>query len=780
MTSTGPAPAAPGPSVAAPRRFRPELQGLRAVAVVLVVVYHVWLNRVSGGVDVFFVLTGFLLTGQLLRAAGRIAVPVLRQWARTFGRLLPAALVVLLGTVVGAALVLPESRWLQTVREVVASSLFLQNWQLAADSVDYAARNNAASVVQHFWSLSIQVQFMLTAPVLMLGVVTLARARGTSPRRLLAALLGAVFLGSLSYSVLLTATDQPFAYFHSLTRLWEFALGGLLALWIDRIPLSAHLRVRLGWIGVVGLVACGMVLQVDAVFPGFAALWPTTCAALVLLAGDTGSRSGADRLLASAPLRRLGDLSYALYLWHWPLLVLALVWSRQDQLGVGAGLAVIAVALGLSVVTERIVDLAQDPFRAGVAGLAVVLAVTGCWQFVAVVRTTSDAVVGSDLHPGAMGGDVPLADLLPAPAGVTEDWVRLEQWDCAPLRGIEWDACRLPVEDEPERRIVLVGDSHVQQFAGALVPIAERSDWQLISMVRGACPYSTASEVDKGPAEQACLDWNEAAAAEIAELRPDAVVTLASRDVRPGLTEQTPPGFVERWRQLDDLGIPVLAVRDNPRFDYSPATASSSSGAAAPSAAWPARGLLPGAAVGAAPRRPAERHVPRHRRRRLRRRAVPRGDRQRARLPRRQPPHRHLRDHAGPAAGGPDPRVAGLVGSIPFRPAHLTASVHDVAGAVPGRRGGGIRALSPRPPARPRPRPARRRRRGRAVRNDARCSPTHGWSSRNSRTRPWGCATQSVPSSVARASMRSPRAVRRAAAASELRLSARACAPATG
>ncbi|QJY44849.1 acyltransferase family protein [Pseudonocardia broussonetiae] len=571
MTSTGPAPAAPGPSVAAPRRFRPELQGLRAVAVALVVVYHVWFNRVSGGVDVFFVITGFLLTGQLLRATGRTAVPVLRQWARTLGRLLPAALVVLLGTVVGGALVLPESRWMQAVREVLASSLFLQNWRLAADSVDYAARNDGASIVQHFWSLSIQVQVMLAAPVVMLGVVALARARGTSPRRLLAALLGAVLLGSLCCSVLLTATDQPFAYFHTLTRLWEFALGGLLALVIDRVPLGARLRVRLGWIGLVGLVACGMVLQVDAVFPGYAALWPTTCAALVLLAGDTGSRSGADRFLASAPLRRLGDLSYALYLWHWPLLVLALVWSREDQLGVGAGLAVIAVALGLSVVTERLVELARDPFRVGVAGLAVVLAVTGCWQFVAVSRTTSDAVVGSDLHPGAVGGDVPLADLLPAPAGVTEDWVRLEQWDCAPLRGIAWDACRLPVEDEPERRIVLVGDSHVQQLAGALVPIAERSGWQLISMVLGACPYSTASEVDKGAGEQACLDWNEAAAAEIADLRPDAVVTLASRDVRPGLTEQTPVGFVERWRQLDDLGIPVLAVRDNPRFDYSPA-----------------------------------------------------------------------------------------------------------------------------------------------------------------------------------------------------------------
>lgn len=569
MTSTGAAPAAPGPPVATQRRFRPELQGLRAVAVLLVVVYHVWFGRVSGGVDVFFLITGFLLTGQLLRSADRAAVPVLRQWARTLGRLLPAALVVLLGTVVAGALVLPESRWLQTVREVLASALFLQNWQLAADSVDYAAQNNVASVVQHFWSLSIQVQVMLAAPVLMLAVVAAARGAGASPRRYLMLLLAGVFAVSLGYSVVLTAVDQPFAYFHTFTRLWEFAFGGLLALVIDRVRLSSWLRVRLGWVGLVGLVACGLVLQVDAVFPGWAALWPTACAALVLVAGDTGSRSGADRLLASAPLRRLGDLSYALYLWHWPLLVLTLVWTREERLGLGAGLTLIAVALGLSVLTERLVRRPRDPFRAGVAGLAVVLAVTACWQLVALARTASDDVVGTDLHPGALGGDVPVADLLPAPAGVTEDWVRLEQWDCATLSRFDWNACRLPGVEEPQRRIVLVGDSHVQQFAGAFVPIAEQANWQLTVMVFGACPFSTVSEVD--PEAQACRDWNDAAAAEIAELRPDAVVTLASRDVRVGLTEQTPDGFVERWKQLAELGIPVLAVRDNPRFDHSPA-----------------------------------------------------------------------------------------------------------------------------------------------------------------------------------------------------------------
>ncbi|MGQ0719903.1 MAG: acyltransferase family protein, partial [Pseudonocardiales bacterium] len=158
----------PAPADAANRtaRYRPELQGLRALAVALVVVYHVWFNRVSGGVDVFFLVSGFLLTGQLVRAAQRGPIALRPLWGRMATRLLPVALTVLLTTVAAAILVLPEGRWFQTIREVAASALFLQNWRLAADAVDYAAQNNTASVVQHFWSLSIQGQVFVAWPLL--------------------------------------------------------------------------------------------------------------------------------------------------------------------------------------------------------------------------------------------------------------------------------------------------------------------------------------------------------------------------------------------------------------------------------------------------------------------------------------------------------------------------------------------------------------------------------------------------------------------------------------
>ena len=352
-------------------------------------------------------------------------------------RLLPAAVTVLLGTVLAAAVLLPEGRWNQTVREVVAAALFLENWQLAADSVDYAARNNATSVVQHFWSLSIQVQFFLIWPVLVAVVAMVARgAVHRLHTHLSIALLG-VFAMSLTYSVALTITNQPLAYFHTLTRLWEFALGGLLALWMGRFPWTREERVAFGWVGVVGLLVCGAVLPVGAVFPGIAALWPTACGGLVLLAGVTRSRYGVDRLLTLRPgaVRRRPELL--------PL-PLALAGARPVHGGAGAGRRRVLRRhrrdRGLRDARDphppvRRAAGAPPPHRASAtptgsarSGVAAVLVAAGCWQLVTVQRAHT-APIGDAAHPGALAlvdGPPAEAPLLPAPVSVYDDWVRVD------------------------------------------------------------------------------------------------------------------------------------------------------------------------------------------------------------------------------------------------------------------------------------------------------------------------------------------------------------------
>jgi len=553
----------------APPRFRPELHGLRAVAVALVVVYHVWFGRVSGGVDVFFVLTGFLLVGRLAPAAAAGPLPLRRMWTRNAARLLPAATTVLLATLVTATLLLPGGRLPQTVREVVTALLFMENWQLAADAVDYGARNNIPSVVQHFWSLSIQGQVLIVFPLL---VALLAVAgRGPRLRVRLAITLTALTATSLAFSIALTALDQPLAYFHSLTRIWEFTLGGLLALGIHRIELSRWLRVLLGWTGVLGLLACGAVLQVGSVFPGYAALWPTCCAALVLVAATSGSRWGVDRLLATRPVQYVGDLSYTLYLWHWPVLVFTLVYTGRKEIGVLGGLAVIVTSLALAALTYHLVERPSGR-RVAAAGLvAVLLAATGWSGYLSAAATPPGP--RDDRHPGALvltgaAAPVPGVAALPPMVSVYEDWIRTDLWDCTPMAGHSRKVCRQPVAEPAQRRIAIVGDSHVQQYAGALEPLARYYNWQLISIVLGGCPFSATAAADgKDPT---CVRWNAAALREIAALRPDAVVTMATRDVRRGLTEIVPAGFVTQWERLDALGIPVLAIRDNPRFSQSP------------------------------------------------------------------------------------------------------------------------------------------------------------------------------------------------------------------
>ena len=596
----------PEPGAAVPaRKFRPEIQGLRALAALLVVVYHVWLGRISGGVDVFFLISGFLITGQLYRARSRGRIEFQPMWGRMIKRLFPAALTVLAAVIAVSLVLLPEYRWFQTIREVFAAALYLENWQLASDSVDYFAQHNGASLVQHYWSLSIQGQFYVVWPLL-IGLVGLvaARARLNLWWSLLAT-MAITFTASLAFSVYLTVVNQPLAYFHSATRIWEFALGGLLALVIDRVVLAKPVALVLGWVGVIGIAICGMVLRVGSVFPGYLALWPTVAAALVIAAGATGSKVGADRLLSSRPLVYLGNLSFALYLWHWPVLLLYLIARDRPSVGLLGGTLVIGVSVVLAVLTYHFVEepvrrseigarTRWGAYRFGVLTLAVLLLAVGGWQYYGKQQAAKYAVnADNPMYPGAQA----LHDgtLLPVRKGVTpapsymalaDDWIGTDAAHCsAAARNPELKICRTD-EPSPVKRVVLIGDSHAEQYLGALRPYAEKHHWQIFSMLRGGCPFTHRSapypDLDPG-----CVRWNRDAVAEIAEMRPDAVVTVGSREVRPGLTEMIPTGYVDSWRDVTAHDIPVVALRDNPRFPRAPVTCVQNKGADAPACATP-------------------------------------------------------------------------------------------------------------------------------------------------------------------------------------------------
>ncbi|GAA1757573.1 acyltransferase family protein [Streptomonospora arabica] len=576
--------------------FRPELQGLRAVAVLLVAVYHIWLGRVSGGVDVFLLLTGFLITGSLLRAVERGGrVDYAAFWSRLVKRLFPGAAAALAGILAASYLFLPATAWRDAISGTIASALYFQNWHLALSSVDYLAQNSGAGPAQHFWSLSVQGQFYLVWPVLITAAAALARAAGWPLRRVVTAALALVFAASLAYSVAVTAADQPWAYFDTGARLWELALGGLLALALPHLRLRRLPRILLGWVGLAALVSCGLLVNVSTLFPGFIALWPTLAAAAVIVAGSTGSPLAADRLLNLRPLHYVGDHAYALYLWHWPVLVCYLEVTDRTQPSLTGGCLVLAVSMALAVATRWVGEDGVDAFTrarpgrlwsvsVGAACIVPVLAASGVWsgylthqqrqqELAATQAQAADypgaAALGAAATAPAQAQDVPV---YPDPANAAEDVPVTYTDGCN--QGIpesEVLTCSYGPED-PVRTIALVGASHAAHWFPALREIARGEHWRVVNIIKGSCLFTAADQLRHGQAYESCAVWNSGVMAELADLRPDAVFTTATRtnlDAGSGpVGESVVEGYVSRWRELDAMGIEVIAVRDTPRLDF--------------------------------------------------------------------------------------------------------------------------------------------------------------------------------------------------------------------
>ncbi|MFI8412898.1 acyltransferase family protein [Paeniglutamicibacter gangotriensis] len=584
------------PKTKPPSNFRPELQGLRALAVVLVMVYHVWFGRVSGGVDVFLMLSAFFLTGGFIRKAeaGK-PLALVTYWLTVFRRLLPAAVLVLVAVIGASVALLPKARWSSIMEQITASLFYRQNWQLAADSVNYyAADHTTASPLQHFWSLSIQGQIFILWPLLLAAGLLLTKALANrfpclSYRGVMGVLFGAVFISSLAYSIHITATAQEWAYFDTGARLWEFALGSLIAVYLPLLArLPAALSVPLGWVGLAAIVSCGMLLQVEHEFPGYLALWPTLSAAFILMAPQNAF--GVQRVLALAPLVKLGDISYALYLWHWPVMIFFLVETGGGEISFGAGLGLMAVSLLLAWATTRIVEsplrswqwLSAKRRRVGLSIavlLSVVLIPLGGWEHQvaaeegrAAAQSESDNPGAQILRPGYTAEPNADALMIPLTSKLDDEWSNYGD-DCsgswAPSAP-EIEHCQQGGDPDAAKTIMLVGDSHSQHWSGAVDLMAQKQGWNWILLTKPSCRFGGPSQT-RG---DACGDFNQAAGKYVLEHDPDAVITVGTFTVlgedeegrSPGEQEHVVPDYQAGIKPLLEAGIPVVALRDTPRF----------------------------------------------------------------------------------------------------------------------------------------------------------------------------------------------------------------------
>ena len=607
--------------VTAPR-YRDDIDGLRAVAVVLVVVYHVWLGRVSGGVDAFLMISAFLLTGSLMRRlelSGKVHVT--SQWIRNFKRMLPAAAIVISATLAIGLAVLPASTHAGLWRHAWASVLYFENWLLAAEAADYYADHSLASPLQHFWSLSVQGQVFILWPLLFMIVAVVTRLRrggknetgtGTraTPRRIALTVFGAIFAVSLVYSIIITATDQSYSYFNTAARLWEFAAGSILALVIHRITLPVVARAVLGWLGLVALVTCGLVLDVQRGFPGLLALWPVLSVAAIIVSGSGDNRRyGPAILLEARPVLTLGTSSYALYLVHWPALVFILVLRNGEPLNFVEGLIVILGSIAVARVLTVLVDL---PLRRmqwingsnwrGLGVIAVSIALVA--SVVVPTQVSADRTAAAELRAIAAAEAQQLTFRNPGAAVLFEDWddriatgapIRPlvsevpNQWgtlshDCSDGSVVDLprrvDICfdNGVDESDAERTLVIVGDSHAQQLLAPIGAIANRQGWRVVALLRGACALGIRKIEPSlgGYYSRECRDWNTAVTGVIIDLDPDAIVTIGTRTraanessaPNAGEREAVPDGLEASVDALAKHGIPTILIRDNPRFTF--------------------------------------------------------------------------------------------------------------------------------------------------------------------------------------------------------------------
>ena len=579
---------APEPSSAP--GYRADIDGLRALAILLVVVYHVWLGRVSGGVDVFLMVSAFFLTASFARRVQSGQPLILGAfWLRRFRRLLPAAAVTIVGVLGLALAVFPQTEWPRIWREAWSSLFYVENWTLAVSEVDYYARASVTpSPFQHFWSLSVQGQVFVLWPLLIGAVWLIFRNRRRLVIPALFVVFGVVFALSLGFSVIETAQAQNFAYFDTRTRLWEFAAGSLVALALPYLRVPAWSGAALGWLGVIGIIVCGVVLDVQGGFPGYLALWPVICTALVIVAGRDRAVGGPTAFLSSRPLRGVSRVAYALYLVHWPVLVTWMVWSGRSDPGPVAGLGIIVVSFVLAWVLARLVErpirearTLDTSRRRGasvlVAAVMVVALPLGTWQIVMDQRAASLLASDSGGYPGAAQIDDPVdlasVDLpvIPLATALDDEWVDLGA-DCSGMLAptdptLEGSCSQSSAAADPgNRRVLVMGDSHAQQLMSPLIVLAEEQDWGLVALLKGGCSIGVGapSWSASGPS---CDDWRAAAIDYAMRLQPDAVYLVATR-----ASPDAPEVLVEGVEDVADVliaeGIDVIAVRDNPRFSF--------------------------------------------------------------------------------------------------------------------------------------------------------------------------------------------------------------------
>jgi peptidoglycan/LPS O-acetylase OafA/YrhL len=576
-------------------RFRSDIEGMRAVAIVAVLLCHAGLGFAAGGfvgVDVFFVISGFLITRLLLGELdrrGSVSLP--RFYARRIKRLLPLSALVLAVVAALSLVIFSPVRADEVAHDIISCATYTANWHFAAQSVDYFAQGTEPSPVQHFWSLAIEEQFYLVWPSVLLAVTWLWRRRGRSPRPVLGLALTAILAASFAFNLSYTASQPAAAYFSTFGRAWELGLGAALAVLGD-----VHLRrapaAVLGWLGLGAILLAIFTFSAETSFPGTAALLPTLGAAALIVAGSaaaSGGRGTPAALLSLRPARYVGSISYAWYLWHWPALVFAAaLWGPLSPL---AGLAVVA-ASWLPTAASHV--LVEEPFRrskrlvalparalvlgAGCTALAVGAALLLIDQQPSFKTAPQSEVRGALALRSHKGPQQSAEALRPNPLHAWSD--RGQEYSDGCLIGIAGTNSGHCLYGDPngKRTLILFGDSHAMQYFPPLQKVAKRNHWRLIALNKAECTPAEV-EVRSMIADREysqCDVWREKELQRIEMAAHSAVVVMVSDTAYVPYgpdgeelkghqaAEAMEAGYLATIERLRRAGLQTIAIADTP------------------------------------------------------------------------------------------------------------------------------------------------------------------------------------------------------------------------
>lgn len=539
------------------KSFRPDIEGLRGIAVLLVVLYHARFPYVNGGyigVDVFFVISGYLISGLLIKemeTTGKISF--LQFYARRGRRLLPAAAFVLLATLGAGYFTLAPVEQNSLAKTAMTTSLYCSNFRFIHQKTDYLAADANADPLLHTWSLAVEEQFYMFWPLLIL--LGMRAFSGHKQRRRLLQLMSIVGVISFAASVFLTRHNQPWAFFSSPTRAWEFAVGAIACLWNSRS--ETRIMKLLPWAGLLLIFGTTFFYATETPFPGVAAVLPVLGTAFLL---PTGARQSSARFVLENPLTQfLGSVSYSWYLWHWPVLVLAgLVW----KMNVPGRMLCVLVSIALAWITQILIE---NPVRFHPALLpkpGLTMALTGGLTVFSVAVCGLFYVDASHLERSNKQlkfthalADLPVIDRDGCNVGY------------APTSS---PACTFG-DTSSSKVVVLFGDSHAGQWFPAFDQIAKDNHWKLVTLTKSACPAATLSHLydrNIGRNYDECTLWRADTIRRIVAIHPDVVITSSYSSFYLKQSGITPAEWVNGLHttvsELAQGGSRILILHDPP------------------------------------------------------------------------------------------------------------------------------------------------------------------------------------------------------------------------